>query len=125
LGEEDVSEIVYGVNLTGEQAIIDEFKSEVNYWDVVIIVGCRVRTTFLMCNFRHISNFHIDRISRLIIVNGIIVIEKCDFRNIRKYGNSYSYFGRVLYGNFICYIYIIGDSLKDITTKGVERNYYC
>jgi hypothetical protein len=48
------------------------------------------------------------------------IIGKCDFRNIRKY--NYSYFGRVLQGKFICYIYIIGSLLKDITTKGVERN---
>jgi hypothetical protein len=58
-------------------------------------------------------------------VNGIIVIGKCDFRNIRKYGNGYSYFGRILYKNFMCYIYIIGGLLKDITTKGVERNCCC
>jgi hypothetical protein len=58
-------------------------------------------------------------------VNNIIVIEKCDFRNIRKYGNGYSYFGRVLYGNFICYIYIISGLLKDITTKGVGMNCCC
>jgi hypothetical protein len=88
--------------LTGEQSIIDEFKFEVNYWDVVI-VGCEVRATFLICTFRHTSDFHVDRISRLIIVNGIIVIEKCDFGNIRKYGNGYSYFLHVIFIVLVVY----------------------